>query len=194
MSPDHSTGGVTRRTWRAAVVLFLVVFLGGLGLTGASALWSQQGAVQTTVTTGSWSDVPQEGWGHPLNVYARLNGVDWHGNVGVRISWSPATASPSDAKTRYTIDVRPLDGGQVLTPLPADVGTARSKDLWLGMGDRSERNFKVTITPSLEGVTGEVTVRTLTVRSWSSYGSRSLSSETSEGTGTADLEYSVEIH
>lgn len=193
MSRDHSTGGVSRRTWRAAVVLFLVVFLGGLGLTGASALWSQQGTVQATVTTGTWSDGPTKGWRHPLNVSAKWNGVDRHGNVGVRISWSPATASPSDGKTLYTIDVRPLDDGTVHTRMPADVGTARSKDLQVGMNRWSERAFKVTITPSLEGVTGEVTERTLTVRSWSSYGSRSLSAETPEGTGSADLEYSVEI-
>ncbi|MEO9247773.1 hypothetical protein ABDK96_08785 [Citricoccus nitrophenolicus] len=193
MSPDHSTKGVSRRTWRAAVVLFLVVFLGGLGLTSASALWSQQGTVQATVTTGSWNDVPQKGWRHPLNVYARLNGVDRHGNVGVRISWSPANPSPNDAKTRYTIDVRPLDGGSVHTRMPVDVGTARSKDLQVGMNSRYERNFKVTITPTLDGVSGEVTERALTVRSWSSYNSRSLSAKTSEGTGSADLEYSVEI-
>ena len=190
MNVDHCTGGVSLRTWRAAVVLFLVIFL---GLTGASALWSQQGTVQATVATGTWSDGPTKGWRHPLNVSARWNGVDRHGNVDVRISWSPATASPSDGKTRYTIDVRPLDGGTVHTSMPADLGTARSKELSLGMRGRSERTFKVTITPSLEGVTGEVAERTLTIRTWSSDNSRSLSSETSKGTGTTDVEYSVRI-
>ncbi|REE03718.1 hypothetical protein [Citricoccus muralis] len=58
MSPDHGAGGVSRRTWRTAAVVFLTVFLGGLCLAGANALWSQQGTVQATVTTGTWG--PQD--------------------------------------------------------------------------------------------------------------------------------------
>ncbi|MGM7668605.1 SipW-dependent-type signal peptide-containing protein [Microbacterium sp. A93] len=58
MRAVHRAAGVSRRTWRAAVVLFLVVFLGGMGLTGANAWWSQQGSVQTTVTTGTWGPDP----------------------------------------------------------------------------------------------------------------------------------------
>lgn len=193
MSPDPSSEGVRRRTRRAAVVLFLVVFLGGLGLSGASAVWSQQGAVQATVTTGSWSDVPQKDWDHPLNVLASLTGVDEQDNVTVRIGWSPAKPAPNDESTRYTIDAEPLDGGRVHTRLPADGGTARSQDLQLDMDGRHEREVRVTITPSLEGVRGEVTERTLTVRSWSSQDPRSLSAESSEGSGPSGLEYSVEI-
>ncbi|MEW1979583.1 hypothetical protein AB0333_01465 [Citricoccus sp. NPDC079358] len=45
---------MTRRMWRVAVAVFLTVFLGGLGVAGAAALWSLSGTVSSQVTTGTW--------------------------------------------------------------------------------------------------------------------------------------------
>jgi hypothetical protein len=45
---------MNRSRWRVFLTVFLVVFLGGLGVSGASALWSLRTNVAATVQTGSW--------------------------------------------------------------------------------------------------------------------------------------------
>jgi hypothetical protein len=65
-----------RRTWRTAVVVFLTVFLGGLGLAGAAALWSQSGAVSATVTTGTWGPDGEGGSGTPATDGTQPIGLD----------------------------------------------------------------------------------------------------------------------
>lgn len=93
MSADYRTGGVSRRTLRAAVVVFLVVFLGGLGTAGASALWSQHGSVQTTVTTGTWG----QPWKWDLTL---LEGDKVKGEGVVVLAWTP----PAEGDVVVTVD------------------------------------------------------------------------------------------
>ncbi|MEV4901938.1 hypothetical protein AB0K08_11410 [Citricoccus sp. NPDC055426] len=113
MSAGHSTGRVSRRSWRAAVVLFLVVFLGGLGVVSANALWSQQGSVQATVTTGTWGPDPSPtptptpqptepvtppapwDWGLTL-----LEGDKVKGEGVVILAWTP----PAEGRVTVTVD------------------------------------------------------------------------------------------
>jgi hypothetical protein len=45
---------MNRSRWRMFLTVFLVIFMGGLGVTGASALWSLKTNVTATVQTGSW--------------------------------------------------------------------------------------------------------------------------------------------
>jgi predicted ribosomally synthesized peptide with SipW-like signal peptide len=58
----QTTPGISRRTWRTAIIVFLAVFLGGSSVSGAYALWSQQATVTTQVTTGTWVPVLENGW------------------------------------------------------------------------------------------------------------------------------------
>ncbi|WP_313816474.1 hypothetical protein [Citricoccus sp.] len=88
-------GGPSRRTWRTAVAVFLTVFLGGLSLSGAAALWSQSGTVTARVSTGSWG----------------TNGGDDGGSTGAdgavpvnldsRLAYSSAPASATSGSFRY---------------------------------------------------------------------------------------------
>lgn len=180
---------MTRSLRRMFMTMFLVVFLGGLGVSGAHALWSQTGKVQATIMTGTWTSGPQSDWSHPLSVTADLRDSDWFGNVVVKLAWSPDKASDTNGRVRYKVNLEPADGGRVLTTMPQEVGTSRSMDVRLHMNGRLERNFTLTIIPTLDGVQGEVTTRTLTVRSWS-WGARSMKTQE---TPSKDPQYTVEI-
>ncbi|WMY78005.1 hypothetical protein [Citricoccus sp. I39-566] len=147
MSPDHSTRGVPRRTWRAAVVLFLVVFLGGLGLTSAGALWSQQGTVQATVSTGRWTDKPQPGWSWSPEVTTSVKKV--HGRQYLHFDWEAPT---SDARgTRYWVT---FQGGGPAHSESVDV-SHRTYEVW---NRDDEWPFMFTVATEKDGVWSESVV------------------------------------
>lgn len=50
---------MTRSPWRTFLTVFLLVFLGGLGVSGAAALWSMQTNVTAQVATGTWGAQPE---------------------------------------------------------------------------------------------------------------------------------------
>lgn len=189
------TGGPSRRTWRAAVVVFLVVFLGGLGVSGSNALRSQSAHVTAPVATGIWSDGTPPEWSHPLNVDATIDSSDGAGNVGAHLTWSPRQPAETDPRVQYSLNLEQVDGGTVTASMPADVGTARATDAWLDLNDQNVGTFQLTITPSLDGIAGEETVRTVTVRSHSPLGSSSVEAHSTQDEDTTPPvpEYTVEI-
>lgn len=100
-SPEPRGPRGARRRWRAAVVLFLVVVLGGAGVVTANALWSQSGTLQATVTTGSWGsgggsdDGSGDGGGSTTPVTDGTQPVD----LDPRLSFTPTSARPLNTRT-----------------------------------------------------------------------------------------------
>ncbi|GAA1672306.1 hypothetical protein GCM10010977_17580 [Citricoccus zhacaiensis] len=163
------TRTVSRRTWRASVAVFLVVFLGGLGVSGASALWSQQASAKTTVATGTWV---KEGWSMPLNVDAHLQDFDTLlvvAEYDFRFTWNPRQAEYAQLPLRYEIALTPVRNGRVMTNVPSSVnGDQRDISVTvLRQGLKAE--FKLTITPVLDGVRGTPTTKTLEVLPFGDY-------------------------
>lgn len=153
----------SRRAWRAAAVTFLVVVLAGVGVSAASALWSQKATVATTVTTGSWTDYTRPGWKMPLTVAAQQTGYDVVSRTHtVQLTWSPQLAADQQI-TGVSYDVKLVltsgSGTATVMPNPA----ARSATLLIARGFIQSATFQLTITPSIAGVSGEPTVRTLRV-------------------------------
>lgn len=88
---------MTRSTWRVFMTVFLMVFLGGVGVAGASALWSQQATVQTMVRTGVWLS-PNFLWEPDIKVFDR-GGLLYQ---DATFTW---TAPPgASGTTRYYVD------------------------------------------------------------------------------------------
>lgn len=109
--PGHL--GVSARTWRAAAVLFLTVLVGGMGLTSAAALWSQQGQVAATVTTGSWV---QSGWTWtPVGLAAQATSSG--GYVDLAFRWQPP-AGMANATYTLTVDDSAITQGTVKDSRP----------------------------------------------------------------------------
>lgn len=94
---------MTRSRWRVFLTVFLVVFLGGFGVSGAAALWSVKVNATASVTTGTWFS---EGFPMPLitDVADWNNGDVWVLLVptrrGVELAWSPERAVDG---LRYTV-------------------------------------------------------------------------------------------
>ncbi|MFC0249967.1 hypothetical protein ACFFIO_15775 [Citricoccus parietis] len=166
MNPDHSTGGVSRRTWRTAVVLFLVVFLGGLGLTGASALWSQQGTVQATVSTGSWCSTPEEKWELPMRIYAADFG--WDGSAWVRTAWKPENGRSFDPCVTFKATLEPMksEDGRVISRRTVDAGQDPQASYWVATGQDNTATFRLTVTPYMNNVAGKPESVNIIVRVW----------------------------
>lgn len=116
-APATPTPRPGRRIWRAAVVVFLTVFLGGLGVSGAAALWSHSGTVAATVTTGTWVDYTRPGFDMPLTVTA----TDYDPGIrrGVRLSYAHrAVDLPADARVTYQVTAREVHRLKVRKGLP----------------------------------------------------------------------------
>lgn len=94
-----------RSRWRLFLSVFLVVFLGGVGVSGAAALWSQNGLIKAQITTGTWIDYSRKDFPMPLTGFssdARFSGLGEH-RIGV--SWKNATASdPTTPQVAYQVD------------------------------------------------------------------------------------------
>lgn len=169
MTRPSTSEGLGPRTWRAAVVTFLVVFLGGLGVSGASALWSQTATATAGITTGYWkSNGP--GWKMPLDVsvISQSSSLElFEVRHDVHLGWEPTSVDDRRVDgVAYTVAITELRGGDVREVGPVrvqgDQGTVTVvvDRNWLGTA-----SFRLTITPRIGDVAGEPTVRTLTVRS-----------------------------
>lgn len=156
MSAGHRPRGVPRRTWRAAVVLFLVVFLGGLGVTGASALWSGHGTVQAKVTTGTWTDTLQPGWTWNPAVQVKDSNRGPHHRVV--LGWTPPTTGAATYSLALTGDHRPQNALKANHAVPAGAGWI----LEFHQHD-SPGQFDVVLTATVNGTTSAPVYRRLTL-------------------------------
>lgn len=148
MSADHRTGRLSRDTWRAAVVLFLVVVLGGIGVVSANALWSQQGTVQATVTTGTWGPTggntpPVTDGTVPVGLDPRLQFAESSGrplntrltHLGFCYDFTVTNVSTEQVTWSVTFDTSqaPLWGLDPTATSPKGIGTGTLQNLWGGM-------------------------------------------------------------
>lgn len=143
---------MTRNTWRAAIIVFLSVLLGGSGIT-AVALWQQQRNVSIPVATGFWG-------GLPVDVQVeRMNSMLLRYRIAV--TNKPGRAQDAHIPVTYRIDLKPLNHtGSVDTrdlPLVTE-GTA-----WIDFSREpfSAPRFRLTVTPIVDGTALAPTTKTL---------------------------------
>ena len=163
---------MTRNRLRTFLVVFLTVLLGGLGVSGAAALWSQSGAVKTTVTTGSWVDYTRPGWSLPITVNAqRMDYSVLLGRYDFRFTWSPEKAPDTTDPVEYVVTLESTDNGKVISSVPVTVkSSSRTVDLSVQRIWFREADFRLSITPVIKGVAGTPTVKTLSTTTWGGYG------------------------
>lgn len=157
----QTTPGISRRTWRTALIVFLVVFLGGSGVSGAYALWSKQATVTAAVTTGYWV---QPGFDLGLSVAAsRARDKDTPKLVGVELSWAPAPNQkpPQGVEVTYKVEGRGLGKGlgaldptRIESGLPY-AGTQPNLKIQITRPIIISERFEVTITPYIDGIAGK---------------------------------------
>lgn len=102
MTPQTGTV-LSRRTWHAAIIVFLTVLLGGTGVCGAHALWSKQSIVTTAVQTGTWIDYTRPGWTWEPQVSAeqvRIRPL----NQDVRFTWTAPDSASGEVKYHVNLD------------------------------------------------------------------------------------------
>lgn len=165
MSHSRSTK-LSPRTWRAAVVVFLSVLLGGLGLSGAAALWSQQSTATVSVGTGTWTDYSQPGFSLPLTMATRLTNTSGISQRTHEITWAPA-GTPNLQGLNVTYRVQATETGSLRlrspsTPLLYEgpnrvTSLTTTRPTWL----LPPESIRVTITPIVNGVAGAPTVKNL---------------------------------
>lgn len=162
---------MTKNRLRTFLVVFLTVLLGGLGVSGAAALWSQSGAVKTTVATGSWVDYTRPGWSLPMTVNAQRTDYSvLAGRYDFRFTWSPEKAPDTTDPVEYVIMLESTDNGKVNSSVPVTVkGTTRSVDLTVERRLFRGADFRLTITPVIKGVAGTPTVKSLSTTTWGGY-------------------------
>lgn len=163
-NPDVAGRAVGPRTWRAAVVLFLTVLLAGAGLTGASALWAQSGAVTAQVTTGTWVDYSRSGFTMPLKLAvkdAKWSGI---GTRSIQMSWTnEAEVNAGTQKITYSVEATENSAlrlhGRALPyrGSAAAVTFETTTPVW----PFSAQSLKITVTPYVDGVAGTPTIKNL---------------------------------
>lgn len=167
------TAGLGPRTWRAAFIVFLAVFLGGMGVSGASALWSQQATTSAGLSTGHWKDTSTTGWSVPMTV--ELHDVSYElltRRHTATITWMPTEDSDRIVpELEYVVEV----------VNPGNDGTVHSVGQVVAAGDtRSVRihvqrdflritDFTVAITPVFNGASGAPEIRTMRAIAWDLY-------------------------
>jgi hypothetical protein len=170
VSTPTSTSGISPRTWRAAVIVFLTVLLTGTGLTGAAALWSVQGTVTTQVKTAFWI---KEGELFPVTISAerRSGGDDWLGVYrGVELNWAPTRSVPAGTQIAYRVEGEGLKGG--LLPnrfepgsFSQDPTTATTMNVRITRPYGSPEPFQIRVTPIVNGIEGAAITQRFTINS-----------------------------
>lgn len=155
--PDH-------RTLRAAFILFLTVFLGGLGLTGANALWAQSGAVTAQVSTGKWVDYSRSGFSMPVTMSVDDAKVQPWIRRSIRLSWTNAAGlNPATHKVTYRVKAEEIQKLKVTgQTLPYEGSAAEvTLETTTPVLAQPPEYLRITVTPYVNGVAGTPTVKDL---------------------------------
>jgi hypothetical protein len=146
--------GISRHTWRAAVIVFLTVLLTGTGLTGAAALWSVQGTATARVETGYWVE-------RNFDLSISMTATPWSGGNtgrlrGVELNWAPAPAKkpPQGVEVTYKVVGTGLGTTRIEWGLPYE-GTASTRRIQITSPLIFSERFEITVTPFIDGVPGE---------------------------------------
>jgi hypothetical protein len=160
---------MTRRNLRTFLVVFLTVLCAGVGLSGAAAVWSQNATLTTTVATGTWVDYTRPGWSMPLTTSAAL--TDYNGGrYTFRFSWAPVDPPDTSGTVEYRVNLEAMDHGRVLSTTPVTVpDRTRNVSLSVQRTLFRDADFRLTITPVINGVAGQPTVKILRTTTWGGY-------------------------
>jgi hypothetical protein len=151
----QTTPGISRRTWRTAVIVFLVVLLGGSGVSGAYALWSKQATVTATVSTGTWSEPLRPGWTWTPKITAtKHEGGNAHHDIV--FDWQPPAQAGSSVT--YTTTLTPRGQGRVHDGPVAVDGDASAIRYTVHHNSLPD-TFVFTITATVDGVTSAPVTR-----------------------------------
>lgn len=121
-------------TVRAAIIVYLVIVIAGLAVTGAHALWSQTGTLASGVTAGTWAPAPVTASSVTCTSTTAGNQVD------VTLSWAATDA------TSYTV-AAPGASPASATTVAATTVLRVPRPSWLGT-----EVYNVSITPEAAGV------------------------------------------
>jgi hypothetical protein len=97
---------MNRSRWRMFLTVFLVVFFGGIGISGATALWSLQTKVTGVVETATWGR--ETGW--PWKTDVAVVRVEQQGERYVRITSAVAPDSTLGSTTTYQATISGTKG------------------------------------------------------------------------------------
>lgn len=148
---------------RAPVIVLLVVLLGGLGIGGAAALWSQSSDVEVQVATGTWVEEPAKvelQWGSAT--LRNENGSDH--NIRLTLSWKPIAAAQKPVSYRLSLaeeSNRYLDVKGGTGTIPASSDGAAATTLHFHRDGTEELRLKLTIVPDVAGADSAATVWTI---------------------------------
>ncbi|MEW1982396.1 hypothetical protein AB0333_15930 [Citricoccus sp. NPDC079358] len=151
--------GISRRTWRAAVIVFLTVLLAGTGLTGAAALWSVQGTVSTQVRAGTWNDPLRPGWTWTPKITAtKREGGNAHHDIV--FDWQPPTQAGSTVT--YTTTLTRLGTGRIQEgPLAVDGDASAIR--YTVHHQFLPDTFTFTVTATVDGVPSATVTRAVSI-------------------------------
>jgi hypothetical protein len=154
--------------WRIFLTAFLVVFLGGMGVSGAAALWSQSGVIKARVTTGTWIDYSRPNYSMPLKVEVveRSPLVPLRIVRRVQMSWElQEKADTIPSKITYVVDAKRIDDLRIVdNSLPQTVtGTSVSFVTTTPVWPLPSESIEILITPYVNNVAGTPTRKILTI-------------------------------
>jgi hypothetical protein len=106
---------MNRSPWRMFWTVFLMIFVGGLGISSAAALWSMQTSVNVQVATGTWGSSPtptptptttptptNQPWQWTSDPALEVVQVSKGSPVSVTLRWA---APAGQTVTRYVVEV-----------------------------------------------------------------------------------------
>lgn len=146
---------VSRRTWRAALVVFLTMLIAGGSASMAAALWAQQATVTTQATTGVWGVyVPGWSWAPTVTVQGSARGS----NHDVTFAWTPP---PNAGTVTYEAElVAASPGARVVNVLSMQGATAAFR---IATPRNGAYTYRLTLVAVVNGARSSQVVRTLTL-------------------------------
>ena len=150
-----SASSLGPRTWRVAIVVFLAVFLGGMGLTSASALWSQETTTTTGVAVGHWETAGCAAGTGPLDVRVTETSNS-PGNWSFDVEW------PSEKDVAYTVTVTKVGSvGEIIGSITQRTTNGKSNVAFKVTENNEPATFVIRVTPDSGPWKGAPTTRTL---------------------------------
>lgn len=151
----------SRRHVRLFLAVFLVVFLSGLGVSGAWALWSQSATTVATVKTDTWVDYTRPGFSLPLTVEAHTSGGS--GGWDLVAQWSRDIQDGARVTYRGSLEyIRPGGGPGSSTSINGSGQSATVSTNAPPGGSQSD--YKLTLTPIVNRVEGKTIEKRLTIQ------------------------------
>jgi hypothetical protein len=152
---------MNRSRWRVFLTVFLVIFLGGFGISGAAALWSLKTNVTAQISTGTWFS-PGFTWEPTITVIDRgTTPLGWWQNA--TFTWTAPQGAPGTA--RFYVDFTPTVSNPSVRERPANPISALTMNVQTSRPQAwSSESFRVRFQAEVDGVRSAPVCRTFTLR------------------------------